>query len=62
MLLLLQSVGVYVLIPRVLPWAENWLPFQGAPFALCSFIMWCMLCHLLFGSNRAEIFWNLNTL
>ena len=31
-LLPLQGVGVYVLIPRALPWAENWLPFQGAPF------------------------------
>ena len=28
----LQGVGVYTLIPRALPWAENWLPFQGAPF------------------------------
>ena len=31
-LLPLQGVGVYALIPRALPWAENWLPFQGAPF------------------------------
>ena len=31
-LLPLQGVGIYVLIPRALPWAENWLPFQGAPF------------------------------
>ena len=31
-LLPLQGVGVYVLIPRALPWAENWLPFQGALF------------------------------
>ena len=30
-LLPLQGVGVYTLIPRALPWAENWLPFQGAP-------------------------------
>ena len=30
MLLPLQGVGVYTLIPRALPWAENWLPFQGA--------------------------------
>ena len=29
-LLPLQGVGVYALIPRALPWAENWLPFQGA--------------------------------
>ena len=31
-LLPLQGVGVYTLIPRALPWAENWLPFQGVPF------------------------------
>ena len=31
-LLPLQGVGVYTLIPRALPWAVNWLPFQGAPF------------------------------
>ena len=31
-LLPLQGVGVYALIPRALPWAVNWLPFQGAPF------------------------------
>ena len=30
-LLPLQGVGVYALIPRALPWAINWLPFQGAP-------------------------------
>ena len=29
-LLPLQGVGVYTLIPRALPWALNWLPFQGA--------------------------------
>ena len=29
-LLPLQGVGVYTLIPRALPWAVNWLPFQGA--------------------------------
>ena len=29
-LLPLQGVGVYALIPRALPWAVNWLPFQGA--------------------------------
>ena len=29
-LLPLQGVGVYTLIPRALPWAKNWLPFQGA--------------------------------
>ena len=31
-LLPLQGVGVYALIPRALPWVLNWLPFQGAPF------------------------------
>ena len=28
-LLPLQGVDVYALIPRALPWAVNWLPFQG---------------------------------
>ena len=31
-LLPLQGMGVYALISRALPWAENCLPFQGAPF------------------------------
>ena len=31
MLLPLQGVGVYTLIPRALPWAVELLPFQGAP-------------------------------
>ena len=31
-LLPLQGVGVYALIPRAPAWAVNWLPFQGAPF------------------------------
>ena len=26
----LQGVGLYTLVPRALPWAGNWLPFQGA--------------------------------
>ena len=26
----LQGEGLYTLIPRALPWAGNWLPFQGA--------------------------------
>ena len=30
LLLPLQGVDVYALIPRALPWAVNWLPFQGA--------------------------------
>ena len=29
-LLPLQGEGVSALIPRALPWAGNWLPFQGA--------------------------------
>ena len=33
-LLPLQGVGLYTLIPRALPWAENWLPFQGARGAI----------------------------
>jgi len=31
-LLPLQGVGIYALIPRALPWAMHLLPFQGAPF------------------------------
>ena len=26
----LQGVGLYTLVPRALPWAGDWLPFQGA--------------------------------
>ena len=39
-LLPLQGVGVYTLIPRALPWAVNWLPFQGAGggFELIEFL------------------------
>ena len=55
-LLPLQGVGVYMLIPRALPWAEDWLPFQGAPFRALFVYHVRMLCHLLFGKNRAEIF------
>ena len=29
-LLPLQGVGTCALVPRALPWAVNWLPFQGA--------------------------------
>ena len=32
----LQGVGVYTLIPRALPWALDWLPFQGACGEGCS--------------------------
>ena len=35
-LLPLQGVGVYALIPRALPWALDWLPFQGACGEGCS--------------------------
>ena len=30
MLLPLQGEGLYTLVPRALPWAMDWLPFQGA--------------------------------
>ena len=33
-LLPLQGEGLYTLIPRALPWAGNWLPFQGARGAI----------------------------
>ena len=34
MLLPLQGEGLYTLVPRALPWAEDWLPFQGAGGAI----------------------------
>ena len=34
MLLPLQGEGLYTLVPRALPWAEDWLPFQGARGAI----------------------------
>ena len=34
MLLPLQGEGLYTLVPRALPWAGNWLPFQGARGAI----------------------------
>ena len=55
-LLPLQGVVVYTLIPRALPWAEDWLPFQGAPFRALFVYHVRMLCHLLFGKKRAENF------
>ena len=56
-LLPLQGVGVYTLIPRVLPWALNWLPFQGAPFRALFVYHVRMLRHLLFcKKNLADIF------
>ena len=33
-LLPLQGEGLYTLVPRALPWAGNWLPFQGARGAI----------------------------
>ena len=62
-LLPLQGVGVYTLIPRALPWAVDWLPFQGAP--VCALFVYDvrMLRHLLFGSkSRRDFSWVLNTL
>ena len=55
-LLPLQGVGVCTLIPRALPWAGDWLPFQGAPFRALFVYHVRMLCHLLFGKKRAEFF------
>ncbi len=61
-LLPLQGVDVYTLIPRALPWAGDWLPFQGAPFRALFVYHVRMLCHLLFGKKRAEFFFGiLNT-
>ena len=34
MLLPLQGEGLYTLVPRALPWAMDWLPFQGAGGAI----------------------------
>ena len=55
-LLPLQGVGDYTLIPRALPWAMNWLPFQGAPFRTLFVYHVRMLCHLLFGSKPRRDF------
>ena len=55
-LLPLQGVGVYALIPRALPWAMNWLPFQGAPFRALFVYHVRMLRHLLFGSKPRRDF------
>ena len=35
-LLPLQGEGLYTLVPRALPWAGNWLPFQGARGESCG--------------------------
>ena len=55
-LLPLQGVGVYTLIPRVLPWAVDWLPFQGAPFRALFVYHVRMLRHLLFGKKTRRDF------
>ena len=55
-LLPLQGVGVYTLIPRALPWAVNWLPFQGAPFRALFVYHVRMLRHLLFGKKSRRDF------
>ena len=61
-LLPLQGVGVYTLTPRALPWAGDWQPFQGTPFAICSFIMCVCFATYCLAKKRTEIFWILNTL
>ena len=55
-LLPLQGVGVYTLIPRALPWAGDWLPFQGAPFRALFVYHVRMLRHFLFGSKTRRDF------
>ena len=55
-LLPLQGVGVYTLIPRALPWAVDWLPFQGAPFRALFVYHVRMLRHLLFGKKSRRDF------
>uniref|UniRef100_UPI004025394C hypothetical protein n=1 Tax=Alloprevotella sp. TaxID=1872471 RepID=UPI004025394C len=55
-LLPLQGVGVYTLIPRALPWAGNWLPFQGAPFRTLFVYHVRMLRRLLFGLKPHRYF------
>ena len=56
MLLPLQDVGVYTLIPRALPWAMDWLPFQGVPVRAMFVYHVRMLCHLLSGSKLRRDF------
>ena len=58
-LLPLQGVGVYTLIPRALPWALDWLPFQGAPFRALFVYHVRMLRHLLFGKKNAQRFFRI---
>ena len=53
-LLPLQGVGAYTLIPRPLPWTG--CPFRALLFALCSFIMCACFATFYLAQNRAEIF------
>ena len=55
-LLPLQGVGTYTLIPRSLPWDLDWLPFQGAPFRALFVYHVRMLRHFLFGSKPRRDF------
>ena len=45
---------------RALPWAEDWLPFQGAPFRALFVYHVRMLRHLLFGSKPRRLFLDYN--
>ena len=56
LLLPLQGVSVYTLIPRALPWAVNWLPFQGAPSRALFVYHVRMLRHLRLAQYRPKIF------
>ena len=55
-LLPLQGVGVYTLIPMALPWAANWLPFQGAPSRALFVYHVRMLRHVLFSPKSRRDF------
>ena len=54
LLLPLQGVGNGNMVPRALPWAMNWLPFQGVPFRTLFVYHVRMLCHLLFDQKTAH--------
>ena len=41
---------------RVFSWILNSLPFRALLFVLCSFIMYALLRHLLFGQKSCRIF------
>ena len=54
-LLPLQGEDVYTLIPRALPWAMNWLPFQGAPFrALFVYHVRMLFRHAICSKTRRD--------